>query len=80
MTERLLEVEYKSGEFSLRFRPGRLRVIPGATIDHLRTANKEFLMAVRSFIDRAIERTEPGEKPAGRRRTKIEVKQEEETA
>jgi hypothetical protein len=38
---------------------------------HLRTARKEMLLAVRSLIDAAIERTE--EKPTRKKTTKIKV-------
>ncbi len=77
MSERILEVDYKDGEFTLRVTPSRLKVIPGATANHLKAANRELLMALRGALDRLIESTEPKEKPAGKRRTRIEVKQEE---
>ena len=77
MTESLFEVEYKSGEFVLKFRPGRLRVTPEATVDHLKAANKEVLLAMRGLLDRAIERMEPQQKPPGRKRTRVEVKEEQ---
>ena len=77
MAKRILEVDFEDGEFTLRFDSNRLRLLPGATMDHLRTANREVLMAMRRILDRAIEYTEPKGRRAGRRRTRVEVKEEE---
>ena len=76
MAKRILEVDLEVGEFTLRFDSNRLRLLPGATMDRLRTANREVLLAVRGFLDRVIEYTEPKGRPAGRRRTRVEVKEE----
>jgi hypothetical protein len=59
----------------LRFQPGMMgmmpRMMPESTSRHLRAANRELLLAVRSLIDRAIERTEQPEE--GRRPRRIEA-------
>ncbi|MBI4299406.1 MAG: hypothetical protein HY666_06575 [Chloroflexi bacterium] len=74
MADKVLEIDYQSGEYILRFRPKNLRVVSEATVDHLKTANKEVLLALRDLLDKAIERMEPQDKTSGRKRTKVEVK------
>ena len=72
MTERVFEVEHKPGEeLVLRFKAPGLSIMPEAARSHFRMAHKEVLLALRSLLDRAIERTEKAEKP--KQRTKIEV-------
>ncbi len=74
MAQRLLEVESQPGEeIILHFRVSALSFVPEATRGHFRTAHKEMLLALRSLLDRAIERTEKTGKTKARRRTKIEV-------
>jgi hypothetical protein len=75
MAGRLIEVHYSPGEgLTLRFRPRSLKLIPDATMGHLRTANKELLLALRSLLDQTIARMEEQEKPS-RRPRKVEVKE-----
>lgn len=74
MAEKIFEIEHNPGEeIILRFKTPALFTVPEATRSHLRTAQKEALLALRSLLDRAIERTEEAEKPKAKRRTKIEV-------
>ncbi|MBI4199852.1 MAG: hypothetical protein HY535_05220 [Chloroflexi bacterium] len=81
-TRRWLEVEYHKGEgLVVRVRPALLSRMPPTAIDHWRAANKELLLAFRSFLDGAIERMEraaqevpPGD---GRVRRRIPVREAE---
>ncbi len=74
MTERVFEIEHHPGkEIVLRFKVPKLSVVPEATRGHLRTARKETLLALRSLLDKAIERAEEAEKTKTKERTKIEV-------
>ena len=74
MTEKILEIEHHPGEeIVLRFKVPRLSIVPEATRGHLRTARKEVLLALRSLLDKAIERAEAAEKTKAKKRTKIEV-------
>ena len=57
----------------MHFKAPRLSVMPEATRGHFRTAHKEMLLALRSLLDKAIERTEEAEKTKAKKRTKIEV-------
>lgn len=75
MGEKILEVEHNPGEeLVLRIKPPLLRMLPEEAMGHLRKARKERLLALKSMIDRAIERMEEGEKTQGEGRTKIEIK------
>jgi hypothetical protein len=75
MTDRILECEYHPGEeFVLRFRPPKLQMVSEPTREHLRTARKEMLLAIRSMIDMAIQRIEKAEGASAKNVTKIEVK------
>ncbi len=74
MGERIFEIEYHPGEeIVLRFKVSGLSIMPEATRSHFRTAHKEILLALRSLLDKAIERTEEAEKTKAKKRTKIEV-------
>ena len=42
-------------EYVLRFRIPKIRISPDPTGGHLKQAKREVLLAVRSFIDKAIE-------------------------
>ena len=54
--KRLLEIQYKPGEeVVFRFNTQRVRLLPESTRGHLRNANKEFLLALRTVLDRSIE-------------------------
>ena len=75
MGEKILEVEHNPGEeLVLRIKPPLLRMLPEEAMGHLRKARKERLLALKSLIDRAIERMEEREKTQGEGRTKIEIK------
>jgi hypothetical protein len=60
-------------EFVLRIKPPKGKIIPDEAVSHMKAANKEMLLALRSLIDAAIEKQEEAEKKKGKRRTKIEV-------
>ena len=71
MGEKIFECEYEPGkEIVFRFRPPKIPGVPEATREHLKAARREMLLALRDFINEALERSEP-EKPKGP--TKIEV-------
>ena len=73
MAERLVEIDYNSTEgLTLRFRPQGLSLIPEPTRRHIRAANKELLLALRSFVDGAIEKMDAEEEaPRGPRRVQV---------
>jgi len=74
MAERIFEIEHQPGEeVILRFKLPGLPFVPEATKGHFRMAHKEMLLALRSLLDRAIERAEEAEKTKTKKRTKIEV-------
>ncbi|TET86743.1 MAG: hypothetical protein E3J34_03235 [Dehalococcoidia bacterium] len=75
MSDTILEVEHRPGkEVVLRFKSPRFRGLPDTTRQHLLTARKEILLALRDMLDRAIERREKSGKAPRGKRTKIEVK------
>ncbi len=74
MGQRIFEIEHQPGEqFVLRFRPYALCWLPEETRSHIFGARKEMLLALRSIIDRAIERVEEREKSEAKSRTNIEI-------
>jgi len=74
MGDSIFEVEHRPGEeVVLRFKSPKFRGLPDSTWQHLLAARKEMLLALRSMLDEAIERTEKSTKAKGKRRTKIEV-------
>lgn len=74
MAEKVFEIEYRPGEeVVLHFKAPIFSVMPEATRGHFRTAHKEMLLALRSLLDKAIERAEEAEKTKAKERTKIEV-------
>ena len=74
MSNSIFEIEHRPGEeVVLRFKSPQLRHLPDSTKKHLRSARKEALLALRSMLDRAIERAEETEGKKTRKRTKIEV-------
>jgi len=74
MPEKIFEVEYHPGEeVVLHIKAPRLSFVPEATKGHLKTARKETLLAIRSLLDKAIERAEKAEETKTKKRTKIEV-------
>jgi hypothetical protein len=71
MAERILEVEHEPGEeVVIRI---RLPKFPESARGHLKSARKEGLLALRSFIDAAIERAERAEKSQETKRKKVDV-------
>ena len=73
MLPRLAEVNYSpEAGLTLRFHSRRCNLLPEQTRGHLKAANKELLLALRSFIDETIERMEQPE-PRPRRRRRIQV-------
>ena len=48
-------------------------LLPEAYREHMSVSRKEFLLALRSLFDAAIERTEAPKQPARRKATKIKV-------
>jgi hypothetical protein len=74
MSESILEIEHNPGEeVVLRFRPPKLKGLSPESRKHIRAAEKEFLLALRSLIDTAVEAIDKADKPAKKGRTKIEV-------
>ena len=74
MSNSIFEVEYHPGEeVVLHFKSPKFRGFPDSTRQHLLVARKEVLLALRSILDRTIEKAEESEKTKGRKRTKIEV-------
>ena len=70
----ILEVEHRPGEeIVLRFKSPRFRGLPDTTKQHLATAQKEILLALRDIVDRVIERKEKSGAAPKRKRTKIKV-------
>ena len=77
-THRLVEVDYSRDEgVVIHVRPRAMRLVPKESMQHLRSANHECLLAMRTLLDAVIEKTAPSEEaPQGRRRRRIEVKEE----
>ena len=72
--ERPFEYEYRPGEeLVLRFRSPLIDLLPAEVHEHLVASRKEFLLAMRSFVDAAISRLEERERARTRRRTEIKV-------
>jgi len=75
MSDSIFEVEHRpGGEIVLRFKSPKFRGLPDSTRQHLLTATGEMLLALRSLLDSAIERTEETQKAKRKKRTKIEVR------
>ena len=75
MAESFVEFHYNAKEgFTLHVRPRDFNLIPEPTRKHVRGASKELLMAVRTFVDEAIQKVEGSgeEKRTRRRRIKVE--------
>lgn len=75
MSDSIFEVEREaSGDVIFRLKPPAFWGLPESTRQHLLTAQKEVLLAMRSVLDTAIEKTEELEKPKEKMgKTKIEV-------
>ena len=78
MAKRVVEIDYSATEgLTLRFRPASMGLIPEPTRQHIRAANRELLLALRSFVDQAIEGMEPEGKAGGPRRVHVRDAEEE---
>ena len=74
MLPRISEISYsRENGLTLRLKPSGFNLIPEDTSGHLRLANKELLLALRSVIDHTIEQVDRPE-PKPRRARKVEVK------
>jgi len=74
MSDTIFSVEHRPGEeVVLRFKSPEFQGLPDSTRQHLRVARKEVLLALRSMLDSAIERTEKSKEAKKREKTKIEV-------
>ena len=74
MSDTIFAVEHRPGEeVVLRFKSPKFQGLPDSTKKHLLAAQGEILLALRSMLDKAIERTEEAKEAKGKRRTKIEV-------
>jgi len=74
MSDSIFEVEYHPGEeIVLHFKSPSFQWLPDSTKQHLSVARKEVLMALRSMLDRAIERAEESGETKVRKKTKIKV-------
>jgi len=70
----IFEVEHHPGEeIVLHFRSPKFRGLPDTTKQHLATAQKEILLALRDILDRVIERKGKSGAAPKRKRTKIKV-------
>ena len=75
MARRFIEISYDPEEgLTIQVKPQGLHLVPGPAREHLLEARKEFLLALRSLVDRAISRVEE-KKEAARRPRKVEVKE-----
>jgi hypothetical protein len=72
--KRPFEDEYRPGEeLVLRFRSPLIDLLPAEVHEHLAAGRKELLLAMRSFVDAAINRLEERERARAKRRTEIKV-------
>jgi hypothetical protein len=79
----MLEVDCNRNEgLTIKIKPVTLGMASGSALGHLRAANKELLLALRSVIDSAIEYTEQkesGARPARRIQVRVGEAPTEET-
>ncbi len=74
MSDSIFEIEHHpGGEIVLRFKSLKLWELPDSTREHLSAARREMLLALRSMLDRTIERAERSEETKRKKRAKIEV-------
>lgn len=75
MDHKILEIEHRPGdELVLHIHAPKKDWFPPETREHLWTARREFLLALRSLVDEAIGQVEEREKKKrGKSRTKIDV-------
>lgn len=78
MANRPIEVNYTPDDgLTVTLRPEAVSLIPEPASKHFKAANKELLLALRSFVDKAIEMMEP-EEETGRRPQRVRVKNADE--
>jgi len=74
MSDSIFEVEYHPGEeVVLHFKSPKFWGVSDSTKQHLLVARREVLLALRSILDRAIERTEEPGETIERKKSKIKV-------
>lgn len=74
MSDSILEVEHRPNEeLVLRLKAPRFWGLSEPTKQHVMVAQKEMLLALRSLLDRAIEKTEEAEKTKRKTKTRIKV-------
>ena len=75
MTDSFFEVHYKPGEeVVLHFKTPDFKGLPEGTRQHMLAAKKEMLIAIRSMLDKAIDKTEEKAKTKPRGgRTKVDI-------
>ena len=75
MSDTIFEIEHRpGGELVLRFKAPQLQGLPESTKQHLRSAGKEILLALRNVLDTALEKAEESAGKREKRKTKIEVR------
>ena len=67
--DRMIAFDRSDGRTVVRVRVPRL--LPAETLDHLQAAQRELLLAVRSVLDAAIERSEQASR-SGQRQGRVE--------
>ncbi|APV45347.1 hypothetical protein Dform_02035 [Dehalogenimonas formicexedens] len=73
MNDSMFEISFQPGEeVVIRLRPPNLKMMKGETAQHLIGAKKEMLMALRSLLDEAINKTEAAAAPE-EEKTRIKV-------
>ncbi len=74
MANRPIEVNYTPDDgLTVTLRPEAVSLIPEPASKHFKAANRELLLALRSFLDKAIEVMDPDEE-GGRRPHRVRVK------
>lgn len=75
MVERIFQVEREEdGDIVFRFKPPLRMALPDATKQHLLSAQREVLLAMRSALEGAIEQTEEVQRSKVKKeKTKIKV-------
>lgn len=78
---KFFEVNYNPEDgVTLRFNPQSFKFVPEPTRGHIKTANKELLLAMRSFLDKAIARMEEEDAGSARPRKRIRITESEKEA
>ncbi len=73
MSDRIIEVDYNEEEgLTLKVHPKRFPVLPEETREHLHTAHREALLALKSLIDSCVA-VSPGGKEKTKPRSRIKV-------